>query len=106
MEWQALKELNARGIYTPQQVEEQINTYWAKVNPDDSTFVNKDQAKSICEMGVNALGGLGKKIEFSEDKFNSAYRVLDPMGMGKNTKTSVLAMLTSMVKPDDDSKAA
>ena len=77
----ALKEMNAKGIYTPEQITELVDKNWKKFasEPDAST-VNKEEAKNIAKACVNALGKKGSKVEFDEDKFDSSYKKVDFMG--------------------------
>ena len=63
--------------------------------------VNKAECKSIVEATVNALGKLGSKHYFDEDKFTSAYKKVDFMGAEKNVKAVVIGLVTSLAKPDD-----
>ena len=44
IEWKALKELNAKGVYPPNQIEKEVDSVWASVVGDE-TFANKDQVK-------------------------------------------------------------
>ena len=59
MKWQALKEMNKKGIYAPDQINEAVDTNWDSVNPDGDTIVNKEKCKEMVENSVNHLGKLG-----------------------------------------------
>ena len=99
IEWKALKEMNKKGIYPPNQIEKEVDTYWNKIVGKDETFANKDQAKDIATKVVNGLGSGGNGLKFDEDSFSKNYKKIDPMGMGKNVKATVIAMITNMMQP-------
>ena len=48
---------------------------------------------------VNTLGSRGNGLKFFHDSFNIEYNKVDPMGMGKNVKASLCAMITAMMAP-------
>ena len=94
--------MNTKGIYTPEQISDSVDKYWAKyASSADANTVNKAECKSIVEATVNALGGLGSKHYFDETKFNSAYKKVDFMGAEKNFKAVVIGLVTTLSKPDD-----
>ena len=59
VEWRALKELNAKGIFTPDQIQTACDKQWAAINPDGNVTVNKDQCKQGVMDAVNYLGSIG-----------------------------------------------
>ena len=78
MKMKALKEMNSKGIYTPEQISDSVDKYWKKYAKEpDAMTVNKAECKSIVEACVNALGRLGSGNTFKEDKFNSVYKKAD-----------------------------
>ena len=97
MKWQALKEMNKKGIYSPEQINDTVDKNWDSVNPDGDTIVNKEKCKEMVENAVNHLGSLGDGGQFDEDAFNKAYKKADPWGTQKILKPVVLAMVTSLV---------
>mmetsp|Transcript_14368 Transcript_14368/g.24462 ORF Transcript_14368/g.24462 Transcript_14368/m.24462 type:complete len:123 (-) Transcript_14368:100-468(-) len=104
MEWQAVKEMNKRGVYTPDQVEKVLNKNWKKFNSEDNTFVSKEVVQSVCTEGVNYLGSIGNGITFDKESFDKNYKKIDPMGLEKNPKIAVQGLLTVLTKPEDDEK--
>ena len=70
MEWKALKELNKKGIYPPNQIEKEVESSWNKSVGKDETLADKEQAKMIATKVVNTLGAAGNGIKFEEDNFS------------------------------------
>ena len=98
----ALKEMNSKGIYTPEQISDNVDKYWNKyASSPDATTVNKAECKDIVENTVNALGRLGSGKTFDEDAFTKAYKKVDFMGAEKNLKAVVIGLVTALSKPDD-----
>ena len=98
----ALKEMNTKGIYTPEQISDNVDKYWNKyASSSDASTVNKQECKNIVEATVNALGRLGSGHKFDEEKFASAYKKVDFMGAEKNLKAVVIGLVTTLSKPDD-----
>ena len=92
------KEANAKNIYPPDQVKEYVEAEWASNVPEESSTADKEQVKAIAESVVNALGAKGTKgLAFEEEKFNSNYQLVDPMGMGKNMKEVVIGLVAKML---------
>ena len=69
VEWKALKEMNKNGVYPPNQIEKEVDSYWGKVVGND-TFADKEQAKIIATKTINGLGSGGNGITFNEEQFN------------------------------------
>ena len=46
IKWKALREMNAKGVYTPEQLSDNTDYYWNKVAGDETT-VDKEQCKQI-----------------------------------------------------------
>ena len=94
--------MNTKGIFTPEQITDSVDKYWNKyASAPDASTVNKAECKSIVEATVNALGKKGSKHYFNEDKFTSAYKKVDFMGVEKNLKAVVIGLVTTLSKPDD-----
>ena len=56
----ALKEMNSKGIYTPEQISDIVTLNWKKfASSPEANTVNKAECKSIVESAVNSLGKLG-----------------------------------------------
>ena len=51
--------MNAKGVYTPEQLQDYVDKSWEKFNPEDSAIVDKEVCKNICEKAVNGLGAIG-----------------------------------------------
>ena len=64
VEWKALREMNKKGIFTPEQVNDEVEKNWNS-EVGDGTFANKEQASTIAENTVNVLGNLGSGKKFS-----------------------------------------
>ena len=96
IKWKALREMNQKGIYSPDQISEQVDSAWASFNTDDSTTVDKETAQKIAEQCVNNLGSMGDGKTFDEEEFNSAYKMTDPLGLGKNLKGVLNILVTKM----------
>ena len=88
--------MNKKGVYTPEQVDENTTYFWNKVVGADASVSNKEECKKIVQKTVNYLGSLGSGKKFSEDEFNSTYKKGDPLGLEKNVKAVVTVMVTSM----------
>ena len=71
MEWKVLKESNKKGIYPPNQIEKEVDTYWSKIVGKDETFADKEKVKEISTKVVNGLGAGGNGIKFEEESFSS-----------------------------------
>ena len=97
IKWKALKEMNAKGIYSPEQIDEQNERVWSTYNPDDSTFVNKETCQKMVEDAVNALGSIGDGKTFDAAEYDKVYKTVDKLKAGKIIKHMVLAMVTGMV---------
>ena len=98
----ALKEMNTKGIYTPEQITDSVDKFWNKyAESADASTVNKEACKNIVSSCVNKLGKLGSGHKFNEDKFASSYKKVDFMGAEKNVKAIVIGLVTYLVKTDD-----
>ena len=98
-EFSALKEMNKKGVYTPEQIEGVVEKQWKKHNGEDNTFVNKDTCKIMVEESVNALGKLGDGQTFDESLFEKAYNNFNKWGSkDKIVKQMVIGMTTYMVQ--------
>ena len=82
-EYKAQKVMNKKGIYTPNQIEDEIKSCWKRVAGSDET-VDREKAKEIVSRVINGLGVKGNGITFDEPAFNKQYKKVDPMGLGKN----------------------
>ena len=93
--------MNKRGVYTPEQIEEQVSKQWKKHNPEDNTFINKDTCKTMVEGAVNALGEMGDGVKFDEQTvWGKAYNQFNKWGSKeKIVKEMVIGMTTYMVAP-------
>ena len=90
--------MNNNGVYPPNQIEKEVDSYWGKTVGND-TFADKEQAKIIATKTVNGLGSGGNGIKFDEDMFTKQYKKIDPMGLGKNPKATVVVCITAMMAP-------
>ena len=71
IEYKALKELNMKGIYPPNQIQEVVDKNWnSEVGKNESTC-DKEQAKAIATKTVNYLGECGNGITFNEKDFET-----------------------------------
>ena len=86
----AVKEMNSRGVYTPEQIEEALDVAWEQVNPDNKVLmVNKAAAQKMVEHVVNHLGSIGDGKQFDAAVFEKNYKVVDKKNAQKNTKQIV-----------------
>ena len=97
IKWKALKEMNAKGVYTPEQLQEYVDNAWDKHNPDGDTFTNKEKCKLMCEQAVNGLGSIGDGYKLNDNAYSKGYSAVDKMGFGKIAKPMVLAMVTKII---------
>ena len=67
MKWHALKQMNKKGIYMPDQIMNACDKYWDKFNPEDEMVVNKQKCTEMVEAAVNELGSIGDGQKFDED---------------------------------------
>ena len=100
--WKVLKEMNSRGVYTPEQIQEQVDKAWAKINKDDLSIIDKKMTKEIVEQAVNALGAIGDGYVFEEEKFEKSYLLFDSWGLEKIVKSFVIGMVTAMLAKDGE----
>ena len=84
IKWKALKEMNSKGVYTPEQVTENTEYYWNRYAESGASTVDKATASKIVKATVNYLGGIGSGARFTDEAFDSKYKVADPLGMEKN----------------------
>ena len=89
--------MNKKGIYPPNQIEEEVTFNWNKKVGKEVTFIGKDQARTIAQQTVKALGKKGNGIKYYEDSFIKEYNKIDPMGLGQSPKSSICSMVTAMV---------
>lgn len=61
--------MNSRGVYTPDQINEQCEKWWAQINTEETTFVKKDKCQLMVEGAVNTLGKIGDGQTFDEALF-------------------------------------
>ena len=101
IEWRALKELNARGIFTPEQISNTCDKNWEAINPDGSVVINKDQCQQGVMDAVNYLGSIGDGLVFNEEEYNNAYKTFDMIGLGKITKIQFNGIISKMVVKDE-----
>ena len=40
IKWKTIREMNARGIYTPEQITDTVDKYWAAVNPENKGTIS------------------------------------------------------------------
>ena len=99
----ALREMNKKGIYTPEQIDDKVDKYWIKYNPDMTTLIKKDQCTEIIQACVNDLGKIGDGMQYDEAKFLKVYKKFDAWGSQKIQKAMVVGMLTQLVT--DNAKA-
>merc|ERR1711935_125727 len=71
IKWKAVKEMNARGVYTPEQVKEAVEAQWNAVNPDGKSTINQDECKTVAEAAQNYLASLGAGNKWDEATYNS-----------------------------------
>ena len=96
IKWKALKEMNSKGVYTPEQISDNTDYYWNKVVGSDASTCDHDQCKEIVKKTVNYLGSLGSGKKFDEDSFEKGYKATDPLGLGKNLKAVVIGHVTKL----------
>ena len=89
--------MNSRGVYTPEQVSENTEYYWNRYAESGASTVDKATAAKIVKATVNYLGGIGSGARYSEENFESKYKVADPLGMEKNLQTVLCVMITSLI---------
>ena len=82
MEWKALKELNMKGIYPPNQIQKTEESEWKSIVGKNESTCNKEQAQEICTEVINSLGSGGNGITFDEDEFEKQYNKIDMLGLG------------------------
>ena len=99
IEWKAIKEMNSRGVYPPNQIQDEVESVWKGQVDKDSTFATKEQTKAIATKVVNSLGARGNGITFDETLFAKQYKKIDPMGLEKNLQSVVAVLITQMMAP-------
>ena len=95
--YKTLKDMNKKGVYPPNQIEEEVTSNWNKRIGKEVTFVDKDQARTIAQKTIAKLAKKGNGIKYYEDSFCQEYNKIDPMGMGQNPKASICVMMTAMM---------
>ena len=63
-----LKELNQKGIYTPDQIRKEVDIIWEQV-VQGNVVANKEETKTIAMQTINKLGARGNGITFEEKEF-------------------------------------
>ena len=86
--------MNARGVYPPNQINDEVEKHWKGVVDSETTFATKDQVKQIATKVVNGLGSRGNGITFNNDIFTKQYKKIDPMGLEKNLQSVISVMVT------------
>ncbi len=87
--------MNKRGVYTPEQISENVKHYWSK-HVGEAATANKEDCKKIVSDTVNYLGSIGDGAKFDESTFNDNYQKVDMLGFEKNQESSVIIIVTSM----------
>ena len=88
----ALKEANKMGVYEPDQITDTVNYYWA-----GGETANKAQSLKTVKKSVNYLGRIGNGKKFSQDAFETQYKLIDMMGSEKVSKGGLETMVTAML---------
>ena len=101
MEWKALKELNMKGIYPPNQIQKAEEEQWKSVVGKGDSTCNKEQAQEICTSVVNSLGESGNGIKFDQASFETQYDKIDMLGLGTILEAQVIVIITCMMAPSD-----
>ena len=81
-QWAALREMNKKGVYTPDQVREATQKAWINYNPGAEVSVNKETSRFICRDAVNELGKKGDGQKHNEKLFEESYTKFDKLGYG------------------------
>ena len=89
--------MNAKGVYTPEQINDYSTSAWNKFNPDESMTVDKEACKNMCEMATNELGSIGDGQKHDEELFEKAYAEVDKLGFGQILYAMLVAMVTYIV---------
>lgn len=78
------------------QIESEVDSVWSIIAGGE-TFADKEKVKSIATKVFNGLGSKGNGITFLDVDFNKQYKKIDPMGLEKNTKATVIMLITDMM---------
>ena len=80
IKWKVTRDLNAKGVYTPEQISENADYYWKSYNSEDNMTVDKETCKKIVGKTVNYLRGWGGK-SMTDEEFESKYGKFDMLGL-------------------------
>ena len=92
-----VREMNKKGIYTPDQINQACDTQWLIINPEENTIVNMEQCRKICEKSVNHLGAIGNGRKFSKKVFLKFYKKYDTWGTQKILKPMIYNMVKDIL---------
>ena len=92
IKYKALKELNAKGIYEPEQIEDAINRAWGNVVSGEDK-PSDEQAKEIFKQAVDALGALGDGNGFEEEQWKKNSKIAKPPVIGCSKASMKMAVL-------------
>ena len=96
IEYGLLREMNKRGVYTPEQINSAVEKYWKSYSNGD-TFIDKDRCRKVVKKSVGAIGTLGNGMSMNETQFEGVYKAIDKMGLGKIAQAMCLAMVTKHI---------
>ena len=101
MKYKAIREMNAQGIYTPEQINNELDRVWVKYNPNETRTVDKETTELMVAEAVNSLGKIGDGQVFVKSDFEKVYKKFDSWNAQKIARTFVHGMITAMVAKDD-----
>ena len=96
MKWKTIKEMNAKGIYTPEQITDTIDKNWDAVNPDGKSTVTQDECKKVAEDSINYLGSIGDGATFDTASYDSKKKFAGII-LNIVKKEQIIAVVTALL---------
>ena len=96
IKWKAVKEMNARGVYTPEQVQDTVQSNWDAIVKEGASTISKDECKKVTEDSVNYLASLGAGNKFDAAAFESKKKFAGII-LNVVKKEQIIVLVTTLV---------